>query len=112
MRGVGRYGTAGLELVVGMGIGFFGGRWLDQRFGGGHGYFVIGGVIFGLVAGFRNLFRAAKNMQKDLEREESEAFPYEREYLAQVENGKKADKAEADKAESESKGKSDEQAGS
>lgn len=107
MRGVGRYGTAGLELVVGMGIGFFGGRWLDQRFGGGHGYFVIGGVVFGLIAGFRNLFRAAKNMQKDLEREEREAFPYEREYLAQIENEKKADGAEA-----ESKGKSDDQAGS
>lgn len=105
MRGVGRYGTAGLELVVGMGIGFFGGRWLDQRFGGGHGYFVIGGVIFGLIAGFRNLFRAAKKMQKDLEREEREAFPYEREYLAQVERAKDGDRAE-------SESKSDEQAGS
>ncbi len=91
-----------------MGIGFFGGRWLDQRFGGGHGYFVVGGVVFGLIAGFRNLFRAAKNMQKDLEREEREAFPYEREYLAQVENAEKAPRPSADEPES----KQDEQAGS
>jgi hypothetical protein len=80
-RNIGRYGTAGLEVLVGIVGGYFIGRSLDTRFFGAHGYATAAVVTLGAVAGFRNLFRAAREMQQDLDREANEAFPFEREYL-------------------------------
>jgi F0F1-type ATP synthase assembly protein I len=85
LRNSGRYGTVGLDLVFGLAIGFFLGRYLDQRFWGGHGYGTAGGSLFGVAAGVRSLMRASKSMNADIVREESEAFPFEQEYLEQAE---------------------------
>jgi ATP synthase protein I len=69
-KAYGRYGSLGIELILSMAIGYYGGRWLDGRFGthwiGGLGFFL------GVGAGFRQIFRAAKRMQEDAEREERE----------------------------------------
>jgi hypothetical protein len=68
MKSLGRYGGVGLELLLSMAVGYCIGHWLDQKFETGW----IGGVGFllGCYAGFRTLFRTARQMQRDIEREE------------------------------------------
>jgi hypothetical protein len=85
LRNSGRYGTVGLELVFGIAIAFALGRYLDSRYWGGHGYGTAGGALFGIATAIRVLMRASKEMNQDICREQSEAFPYEREYLEQSE---------------------------
>lgn len=85
LRNSGRFGTVGLELCLALGIGFWGGRALDVRYLGGHGYATAGGVLFGIATAVRALMRTSKEMQRDIDREASEAFPFEREYLEQAE---------------------------
>jgi len=62
-----RFASAGLELVVAIVVGYFGGRLLDGWFGTEPvcGYV---GLILGIVAGFRNLFLLARSAnEKPLE---------------------------------------------
>lgn len=67
-KAYGRYGSLGIELILSMAIGYYGGRWLDGRFGT---HWIAGlGFFLGIYAGFRQIFRAAKRMQAEAEREE------------------------------------------
>jgi hypothetical protein len=66
----GRYGTVGIELVVSILAGYYAGHWADQRWAGGHGWVTLFGVVVGVYAGFRQLFRAGAQMQRDADREE------------------------------------------
>ena len=66
----GRYGSVGIELVLSIMLGWYGGHWLDGRIGGGHGYLTATGFLIGVYAGFRALFAVAKKMEKDIERAE------------------------------------------
>src|SRR5687768_9021659 len=68
MKAFGRYGAVGFELLASIAVGYYLGHWLDGRFGTHWIAFV--GFLLGCYAGFRGLFRAAKQMQKDLENEE------------------------------------------
>jgi ATP synthase protein I len=54
-----RFATAGLELVISIVVGYFGGRALD-RWLGTEPYCAYAGLILGVVAGFRNLFLLAR----------------------------------------------------
>jgi ATP synthase protein I len=69
LKGLGDYGTVGLDLVLSILLGFFGGRWLDGKLGG-HGWLTVLGFLFGVVAGFRFLYRAAVKMRKESEAED------------------------------------------
>jgi ATP synthase protein I len=60
----GRYGSVGIELVLSVAIGFYGGRWLDTRFGGGRGWLTLLGFVVGVYAGFRQIFRASKEIER------------------------------------------------
>jgi len=71
-KNMGRYGSVGIELIISMLLGFYGGRWLDQRFGGGKGWLTLLGFVVGVYAGFRQLFRVGQQMNRDAEREERE----------------------------------------
>jgi ATP synthase protein I len=66
----GRYGTVGIELVLSIVFGYWGGHWLDGKIGGGHGYLTVLGSIVGIYAGFRAPFVAAKHMEQDILRQE------------------------------------------
>jgi hypothetical protein len=68
MRSLGRYGGVGLELLLSIAVGYYLGRWLDQKLGTPWIAFV--GFLLGCYAGFRTLFRTARQMQRDIEREE------------------------------------------
>ncbi len=69
LKAFGRYGSVGFELLASIAIGYLFGHWLDTRYSLGGwvtGLFTIAGVY----AGFRSLFKAAKQMQHDIEKEE------------------------------------------
>ena len=58
------YSTIGLEMglsvAVGVGIGYYLDTWLKTE-----PWFLIIFIIFGVAAGFRSLYRAAKRLQKE-----------------------------------------------
>lgn len=68
MKAFGRYGGLGFELLASIAIGYYGGLWLDRKLGTHWIAFV--GFLVGCYAGFRALFRAAKEMQRDVENDE------------------------------------------
>ena len=73
LKGVGAYGTVGLDMVLAVVVGLLGGRWLDQRFGT-HGWLTVIGFMFGVAASFNILFKAARRLREETEREDREAL--------------------------------------
>jgi hypothetical protein len=66
-------------MVFSIVFGFLGGQWLDGKFGT-KPYLTLLGFFFGVVAGFRAVYRAAKRMQRDTEKDGFDptfARPYE-----------------------------------
>ncbi len=57
-----RLGAVGLEIVLSIALGFFGGRWLDEKFGTAP-YLAVLGFVFGLATAGRFLWRAAQRMK-------------------------------------------------
>lgn len=68
-KAYGRYGSLGIELIVSMAVGYFIGKWLDERVGA-RGWLTGLFTLAGVYAGFRALFKAAKQMERDVEKEE------------------------------------------
>jgi ATP synthase protein I len=68
MKSFGKYGALGFELLMSMAIGYYGGLWLDRKLG--TRWIALLGFLVGCYAGFRAIFRAAKQMERDIEREE------------------------------------------
>ncbi len=64
LKVAGRVGAIGLELAIAIVIGYFGGRWLDGKLGTSPWLMWIG-LGLGLVAGFRSLYRLARNTNLD-----------------------------------------------
>jgi F0F1-type ATP synthase assembly protein I len=62
------YSTLGLELVLSIVIGLFGGRWLDGKLGT-EPVLTFVGLGFGLAAGFRFVYRAATRMRAETEKD-------------------------------------------
>ena len=69
LKGLGDYGTVGLDLVLSILVGFFGGRWLDGKLGT-QGWLTLIGFVLGTIAGFRSLYRAAVKIRKETEAED------------------------------------------
>jgi F0F1-type ATP synthase assembly protein I len=65
-KGVGSYGTVGLEFALSIIVGLFAGRWLDQKFETG-GWLTFIGLAYGVAAGVRALYRAAKRATREAE---------------------------------------------
>lgn len=68
LKSFGRYGAVGFELLASIALGYYGGRWLDGKFG--TRWLAAVGFLVGCYAGFRSLYASAKQMQRDIEREE------------------------------------------
>jgi F0F1-type ATP synthase assembly protein I len=66
-REYGKYGAVGLELLLSIGVGYYLGHFLDERFFGGKGWATGIGFLLGVYAGFKGIWRAAKKMQRDVE---------------------------------------------
>ena len=84
MQQFGRVSTVGIELAVSIVIGYLGGEWLDLRFGTEPVLKWLG-LGFGMAAGFRSLYRMARETQRklDADREAAEAAAAERAAAAQ-----------------------------
>ena len=70
-----RFSTIGLEMGLGVGVGWLIGQWLDGMFGTGP-WLLLLFLCFGMGAGFLSLWRALKAMeaeQEEDERRQSEA---------------------------------------
>lgn len=59
-----RYSTVGLEMGLSVLIGLFVGQWLDKRLGT-EPWLLLVFLLFGMVAGFRSIFRLARQRQHD-----------------------------------------------
>jgi hypothetical protein len=70
-RGLGGYGTLGLEIVLSILFGMFGGSWLDGRFGT-EPWLMWLGFALGGAAAVRAILRALRLMRKETLREERE----------------------------------------
>ncbi len=68
MRAFGKYGSLGFELIGSIGVGYYLGHLLDVKLGTRWIGFV--GFLLGCYAGFRALFKASKQMQRDIEDDE------------------------------------------
>src|SRR3954466_9354536 len=55
--------SVGLELGIAVIVGVLGGMWLDNRFGTTP-WLMLLFLVFGLVAGFRNVLRAVERAEK------------------------------------------------
>jgi len=74
-KGIGSYSTVGLELVLSILVGLFGGRWLSQKLHAGTSLTIVG-LAFGIAAGVRTVWRALERANRealDEERREREA---------------------------------------
>lgn len=56
--------SIGLELGISVLIGLLCGKWLDQRFGTSP-WLLLLLLVLGLVAGFRNVLRAVKRVERE-----------------------------------------------
>lgn len=68
LKSFGRYGSLGFELLASIGVGYYLGVWADRKLG--TRWLALVGFLLGCYAGFRTLYRAAKDMTRDIEREE------------------------------------------
>ena len=73
-RAYATYGTVGMQLVLCLCVGLFGGQWLDGKAGTAPVLAIVGTIV-GIVAGFRSLYQAAMKMQAEAE---ASADPNER----------------------------------
>lgn len=60
----GRFVGIGLQIAVGVGLGFLVGRWLDNRYGWSPWGLLVG-VMLGLAAGMYLLIKDAIRINKD-----------------------------------------------
>ena len=64
LQAASKYSYLGIFMGVAICIGYFGGRWLDGRFGT-KPWLSLVGLFIGIASGFRELYRLAKQGMKD-----------------------------------------------
>jgi ATP synthase protein I len=68
-KGVGRYGTVGLEFAASVLFGLWLGHWLDHHYAT-HGILTLVGLAYGFAAGARFIWRALKSANREAEAQE------------------------------------------
>jgi hypothetical protein len=66
-RDLGDVGAVGIEFVLAMLVGYYGGHWLDGKYFGGHGIATGIGCVAGVGAAFKAIFDAGKRSTRRLE---------------------------------------------
>jgi F0F1-type ATP synthase assembly protein I len=62
----GRVSAVGMELAVGLLLGYFGGRWLDEKLSTAP-WLMWTGLGLGFLAGFRGIYQLIKKAKSQLE---------------------------------------------
>jgi F0F1-type ATP synthase assembly protein I len=70
-KALGDFGTLGLEIVLSIVVGVFGGRWVDAKLGSAPAFLIVG-FICGVGAAGKAILRAWKEMKEVTAREERE----------------------------------------
>ncbi|MCA9575054.1 MAG: AtpZ/AtpI family protein [Polyangiales bacterium] len=65
LKALGDVSTIGIEMAVSVIVGLVGGRWLDDTFATGRVFEIIG-LLAGLAAAFRSLYRVARKVKQQL----------------------------------------------
>jgi ATP synthase protein I len=79
LKGLGTYGTVGLEFSLSLLFGLLGGQWIDKKLGSTP-WFTLIGLGFGMAAGVRSLWRALQAAKRELLEEEQAAREARRRY--------------------------------
>jgi ATP synthase protein I len=74
LRELGKYGALGLEMAISVVIGMAIGWWLDGRLGTTPWLMVVW-IGFGFAAGVRSLWRSAKKMEREMEKDDRDDRP-------------------------------------
>jgi ATP synthase protein I len=69
LRQLGRLSTIGIEIALSVVFGILGGRWLDSKLNTSP-YLTVLGMVLGVAAGFRSLYRTTRQEQKRLKDDE------------------------------------------
>lgn len=69
-KGLGSYGTLGMEIVVSILLGLFGGQWLDSRWNTSP-LLTIVGLVLAAITIVRAVVRVMRDMRRDAAREEA-----------------------------------------
>lgn len=78
-KGIGSYGTVGLEFALSVLFGLAVGHWLDEKVEAG-GWLTVIGFGFGLAAGARAIYRALLRANKEAEEAERQDQEARRKY--------------------------------
>lgn len=70
LKGVGTYGTLGLDMAVSIALGLWVGRWADNKLHSSPWLLMVG-LFLGIAVGFNLLWKAVRKMQQETEREDS-----------------------------------------
>ncbi|MCB9626156.1 MAG: AtpZ/AtpI family protein [Sandaracinaceae bacterium] len=65
LKALGDVSTIGIEMAVSVIVGLMGGRWLDDKLATGSVFEIIG-LLAGLAAAFRSLYRVARKVKQQL----------------------------------------------
>ena len=76
LRELGKYGALGLEMAISVVIGMGVGWWLDRKLGTAPWLMVVW-LGFGFAAGVRSLWRSAKKMEREMEKDDRDDRPPE-----------------------------------
>jgi F0F1-type ATP synthase assembly protein I len=71
-KGLGSYGTLGLEIVLGLLLPCYVGAWADKRWSTGNTFLIIGFVL-GIAHGVRAVKRALDQTKREAERAKLDA---------------------------------------
>lgn len=70
MRGLGGHGTLGLDIVLSVVLGMWGGNWVDERLGRSSTFIWVG-FLLGVGAGVRSIQKAVSSMRRETLQEEA-----------------------------------------
>lgn len=97
-RDLGDVGAVGIEFVLSIAVGYYGGRWLDGHWFGGRGYLTFAGFVFGLILAFKAIWDASKRANRRMEQIEREERavrePSLEELKAKIERHERRDRIE------------------
>jgi ATP synthase protein I len=70
LAALGGVGLIGIEMGVSVAVGYLGGSWLDSKFGTDPWLSAVG-LVLGIIAGFRSLYRLTQREQRRLDQEKA-----------------------------------------
>ncbi len=79
-KALGSYGTVGLEFALSVIVGLVFGDWVDGKLGTGP-WLAITGLLLGVIAGYRSLWRTLKRATREAEKAEEAEQKARKDYL-------------------------------